>query len=191
MASLEVILNWAMTWDFQQCGMCDQQSLRPACAYAQSDQSLCKSLEHSMTVKLLNEHYPEFLSLTGSYIGSSESTLFKMPHCWKSHVAVQLFLRRQVYFSLRRHEIYNNVVCATSKASYQPAHMRSLIRAFASRLNIQWLLSYWMTRTSSGISKLNWKLHRLVWGYTFQNATFLEIAFRSSIILEEAGLLFF
>ena len=29
------------TWDFQQCGMCDQQKLRPACAYAQSDQSLC------------------------------------------------------------------------------------------------------------------------------------------------------
>ena len=33
---------WAVTWDFQHwCGMCDQQSLRPACAYAQSDQSLC------------------------------------------------------------------------------------------------------------------------------------------------------
>ena len=35
-----------------------------------------------------------------------------------------------------RHEIANNVVCATSKASDQPAHMRSLIRAFACRLNI-------------------------------------------------------
>ena len=35
-----------------------------------------------------------------------------------------------------RHEISNNVVCATSKASDQPAHMGSLIRAFASRLNI-------------------------------------------------------
>ena len=34
------------------------------------------------------------------------------------------------------HEISNNVVCATSRASDQPAHMRSLIRAFASRLNI-------------------------------------------------------
>ena len=33
-----------------------------------------------------------------------------------------------------RHEISNNV-CATSKASDQPAHMRSLIRAFGSRLN--------------------------------------------------------
>ena len=34
------------------------------------------------------------------------------------------------------HEISNNVVCATSKGSDQPAHMRRLIRAFASRLNI-------------------------------------------------------
>ena len=33
-------------------------------------------------------------------------------------------------------EISNNVVCATSKASDQPAHMRSLIRAIASRLSI-------------------------------------------------------
>ena len=34
-----------------------------------------------------------------------------------------------------RHAIYNNLVCATSKASDQPAHTRSLIRAFASRLS--------------------------------------------------------
>ena len=33
-----------------------------------------------------------------------------------------------------RHEISNNVLCATSKASDQPAHTLSLIRAFASRL---------------------------------------------------------
>ena len=35
-----------------------------------------------------------------------------------------------------RYEIYNNVVCATSKGSDQPVHTRSLIRAFASPLNI-------------------------------------------------------
>ena len=34
------------------------------------------------------------------------------------------------------HEISNNVVCATSKASDQPAHRRSLIRAYASHLSI-------------------------------------------------------
>ena len=34
------------------------------------------------------------------------------------------------------HEISNNVVCATSKASDHPARTRRLIRAFASRLSI-------------------------------------------------------
>ena len=34
------------------------------------------------------------------------------------------------------HEISNNLVCATSKGSDQPAHTRRLIRAFAGRLNI-------------------------------------------------------
>ena len=34
------------------------------------------------------------------------------------------------------HEISNDVVCATSKASDQPAHTRSLIRAFASPLDM-------------------------------------------------------
>ena len=70
--------------------MCDQQMLRPACAYAQSDQSLCLSHEYSMSVKLLTEHHLEFLSLKGSYKGPSESTLVKMPHCWKSHVTAHL-----------------------------------------------------------------------------------------------------
>ena len=41
-----------------------------------------------------------------------------------------------------RYEISNNVVCATSKASDKPAHMRSQIRDFARRLNSLWLLSY-------------------------------------------------
>ena len=70
--------------------MCDQQRLRPACAYAQNDQSLYKPLEYSMTVKLLTEHHLEFLSLKGGCTGSSESTLVKMPHCWKSRVSAHI-----------------------------------------------------------------------------------------------------
>ena len=35
-----------------------------------------------------------------------------------------------------RDDISNNVVCPTSKCSDQPVHTRSLIRAFASHLNI-------------------------------------------------------
>ena len=54
---------------------------------------------------------------------------------------ILLFL---VYIIEPVHEISKNVVCATSKASDQPAQKRSLMRAFASRLSILWLLSYWL-----------------------------------------------
>ena len=71
------------------------------------------------------------------------------------------------------HEISNNVVCATSKASDQPAHTRSLIRAFASRLNVQRVLSYWLNIIWSFLAKR--RLHMLVWVYTCQNTALLEI----------------
>ena len=71
--------------------MCDQQSLRSACAYVQSDQTLCWSLEYSISVKLLTEHHLKFLAYKGGCTGSSESTLVKMPHCWKSHVTAHIF----------------------------------------------------------------------------------------------------
>ena len=64
--------------------MCDKQSL----TCAQSDQSLCLSLEYCMTVKLLTEQHLEFLSLKGGCTGLSVSTHVKITHCWKSHVAV-------------------------------------------------------------------------------------------------------
>ena len=49
-----------------------------------------------MIVKLLTEHHLEFLSLTGGCIGWSESTLVKMPHCWKSHVMAQFKIAKTV-----------------------------------------------------------------------------------------------
>ena len=78
--------------------MCDQQRLRPACAYAQSDQSLCWSLEYSVSVKLLTEHNLKFLYLKEGCTGSSESTHVKTPHCWKSHVTV-LIIQLEVHFN--------------------------------------------------------------------------------------------
>ena len=78
-----------------------------------------------MIVKLLTEHHLEFLCLKGGCRGSSESTLVKMSNCWKFHAAAHEPV----------HELSNNMVCATSKALDQPAHTRSLIRAFASRLS--------------------------------------------------------
>ena len=43
-----------------------------------------------MSVKLLTEHHLEFLRLKGGCTGLSESTLVKMPHCWKSHVPAHM-----------------------------------------------------------------------------------------------------
>ena len=73
---------------------------------------------------------------------------------------------------------FQQLVCATSKASDQPARTCSLIRAFASRLNILWILSYWLNIIWS--SKLKRGLHRLVRVYTCQNATLLKITCRGS-----------
>ena len=56
----------------------------------------------------------------------------------KRYSATQMVWKclRNISLNEPLHEISNNVVCATSRASDQPAHRRSLIRAFASRLNI-------------------------------------------------------
>ena len=43
-----------------------------------------------MSVKLLTEHHLRFPSLKGGCTGSSESTLVKMPHCWKSRVTAHV-----------------------------------------------------------------------------------------------------
>ena len=114
--------NWASAWDFQQFGMCDQQSLRPACAYAQSDQSLCLSLEYSMIVKLLTERHLEFLSLKGGCTGSSESTLVKMSNCWKSRALAQLRKLAYVVFLSRIFAVLSRLFhwyskCCTSRKS--------------------------------------------------------------------------
>ena len=44
-----------------------------------------------MIIKLLTEPHLEFLSIKGGCTGLSESTLVKMPHCWKSHVSAHIF----------------------------------------------------------------------------------------------------
>ena len=43
-----------------------------------------------MIVKLLTEYHLEFLSLKGDCRGSSESTIFKMSNCWKSHAVAHM-----------------------------------------------------------------------------------------------------
>ena len=46
----------------------------------------------SQPAMLLTEHHLEFLSLKGGCTGSSESTLVKIPHCWKSHDEAQMLI---------------------------------------------------------------------------------------------------
>ena len=53
-----------------------------------------------MSVKLLTEHHLEFLSIKCGCTCSSESTLIKMSHCWKSHVTAQMKKSKFVLFSV-------------------------------------------------------------------------------------------
>ena len=110
--------------------MCEQQRLRPACAYAQSDQSLCLSLEYPTSVRLLTEHHLEFLSLKGGCTASSESTLVKMPHCWKSHAAAHIRNRNI-------HMYYNGSKCLMAHTCKSFALL--LRRAFQS----QYFITTW------------------------------------------------
>ena len=75
----------------------------PKMWYAQSDQSLCLSLDYSMNIKLLTEYNLEFLSLIGGCTGSSESTHVNMPHCWKSHFTAHLIILKVLVITVKVH----------------------------------------------------------------------------------------
>ena len=66
--------------------MCDQLRLRPACAYAQTDQSLCLSLNYDMSVKLLIERNLVFLSITLGCTGLLSLHLLKW-HIVGDHIS--------------------------------------------------------------------------------------------------------
>ena len=59
-----------------------------------------------MNIKLLTEHRLELLSLKAGCAGSYESTLVKMPHCWKSHVVAHLKLLGNISATKARKLIY-------------------------------------------------------------------------------------
>ena len=68
-----------------------------------------------MNIKLLIEHHLEFLSLKGGCTDTSEYTLVKIPHCWKSHTAAQM------------HLIDEQVIMKLSFFIYQSKHMFDLL----------------------------------------------------------------
>ena len=129
--------------------MCDQQRLRPACAYAQSDQSLCLSLEYSITIKLLTEHHFEFLSLKGGCTGSSESTLVRMPHCWKSHVAAHFPICTLIW----KPELLISPV--SSKDSDGPRYTHNLARTFDAGIHKIWKLVEAQTKIPVGYFRMS------------------------------------
>ena len=61
-----------------------------------------------MIVKLLTEPQLECLSLKGGCRGSSESTLVKMTHCWKSHALAQFCYIHLV--NVLEHTIHGSIV---------------------------------------------------------------------------------
>ena len=72
-----------------------------------------------MTFRLLTEHHLEFLSLKGDCTGSSESTLDKMSHCWKSHVMAHLFYGSIVYvFAMETQVHFDNTEYITCLTPY-------------------------------------------------------------------------
>ena len=62
-----------------------------------------------MVVKLLTEHYLEFLSFKGGCRGSSESTHIKMPHCTKSHAKAKITVQK--YFVEENVEFHTQCLC--------------------------------------------------------------------------------
>ena len=98
-----------------------------------------------MTVQLLNEHHLEFLSLTGGFTGSSENTLVKMPHCWKSHIAAQI-IKQISYFDFGIPHTCATAICTES---------------------IHWVVVLISSPSSVGIAMLLWNIKSSSWQHTF------------------------
>ena len=100
------------------------------------------SLNHPVTYFFLNHPIAYFPNIQSQFIKSCSSSKCQQNVAGGSIIKITRICILNLHFQKiikyePVHEISNNVVCATSKASDQPAHTRSLIRAFASRLSIQ------------------------------------------------------
>ena len=93
--------------------MCAQQRLRPACAFAQTDQSICLSHIYSIRIKLLIELNLEFLSLTGG----AEARLSL--HLSKCHIVGNHMLRL-IY------DVQVLITLSSNRGSGESAHTRRL-----------------------------------------------------------------
>ena len=62
-----------------------------------------------MSVKLLTKHHLESLSLKGRCTGSPESTLVKMPHCWKSRHGSYVLILTYVFILFRSSSLHEAI----------------------------------------------------------------------------------
>ena len=76
-----------------------------------------------MTVKLLTEEHLEFISFKGDCTDLSESTLVKIPNCWKSHVPAHMQLNTFDPF----HEILACITYSSREDLDTPAHLGSIV----------------------------------------------------------------
>ena len=60
-----------------------------------------------MSVELLTENHWEFLSLKVGFTDSSESTLVKMSHCWKSHDTAEMHIFTSQEYKVDRYKVHN------------------------------------------------------------------------------------
>ena len=93
-----------------------------------------------MSVKLLTEHHLQFLSLKGGFTCRSESTIVKMPHCWKH-------MSRLIYRGIETSHIgpnLENKVDGTRQLRYHPREISLRWRPCTNghyQFKIDWLQS--------------------------------------------------
>ena len=136
---------WASAWDFQHCGMWDQQkpqiSLRPCAVW--SEPLLVAGVFYECYLSYwLNIIWSFKAGCTGSY----ESTLVKMPHCWKSHVPAHLSFRyhmRVIDQLVCRGNIHNTVFQAVHRLLLTDNHFWILVQSFLMLVIMIQSLNFW------------------------------------------------
>ena len=106
-----------------------------------------------MIVKLLNEHHLGFLSLKRGCRGSSESTLAKMPHCWKSHAMAHMISTKTAL----TYAISSSISCASLSVVLFPNeyHCQENIKMLRHHDNLILFISVHKSRKRIGRKRSN------------------------------------
>ena len=102
-----------------------------------------------MTVTLPTEHHFEFLRFKGGCTCSSESTLVKMPHCWKSCGAAHILIfdePKQIFMAkmqvVHKYHCYSGPVTldssAESKINFVISQPKYVLWVFKRTISLRW-----------------------------------------------------